>query len=176
MSSIRERLEAIEADITTLSYDAIVNAANSALMPGGGVDGAIRRKAGPELTERLYRIGRCEEGEAIITPGFRLPAKHVIHTVAPIWNGEDSDTQVSTLARCYANSLRLADEHSIRSIAFPCIGTGIYGWPSDLAGDIAFHEVTKHLRTSSVQTMVTFCCFSQADKARYAELIAWMKD
>src|SRR5215510_8123010 len=110
MKSIRARIEAIEADITTLSLDAIVNAANAALMPGGGVDGAIRRKAGREIDEDLYNIGRCEEGEAVITPGYKLPAEHVIHTVAPVWSGGSIRSEhEAKLARCYANALALAD-------------------------------------------------------------------
>jgi O-acetyl-ADP-ribose deacetylase (regulator of RNase III) len=176
MTSLRLRLETIEADITTLTRDAIVNAANSALMPGGGVDGAIRRKAGHELDGHLYGIGRCPEGEAVITPGYRLPAKHVIHTVAPVWaGGEDRTTQEATLSRCYGNSLALADAYLIRSIAFPCIGTGIYGWPSDVAAKIAFDAVIAHLRRSTTQTLVTFCCFARSDRERYAGLIAGLE-
>ena len=171
------RFEAIEADITTLAVDAIVNAANSALMPGGGVDGAIRKKAGPELNDELARIGFCAEGAALITSGYRLPAAYVIHTVAPIWaGGTKRAAQDETLARCYANALKLADENNVRTIAFPAIGTGAYRWPPDAAAKIAFDIVVKHLRQSEVQTTVTFCCFARADRERYADLIAALRD
>jgi O-acetyl-ADP-ribose deacetylase len=174
---IAGRIEAVEADITTLAVDAIVNAANSALMPGGGVDGAIRRKAGQELNDELARIGFCAEGDALITSGYRLPAAYVIHTVAPIWAGNAKRTaQEETLARCYANALKLADENNIRTIAFPAIGTGAYRWPADVAAKIAFDTVVKHLRQSEVQTSVTFCCFARADRERYADLIASLRD
>jgi O-acetyl-ADP-ribose deacetylase (regulator of RNase III) len=174
---IAGRIEAIEADITRLTVDAIVNAANSALMPGGGVDGAIRRRAGKELDEELFRIGHCPEGHALITSGYRLPAAYVIHTVAPIWAGGAKRTgQEETLARCYANALKLADENNVRTIAFPAIGTGAYRWPTDVAAKIAFDTVVKHLRQSDVQTIVTFCCFARADRERYADLIARLND
>jgi O-acetyl-ADP-ribose deacetylase (regulator of RNase III) len=171
------RIETIEADITTLAIDAIVNAANSALMPGGGVDGAIRRRAGRELDEELFKIGHCPEGHAIITSGYRLPAAYVIHTVAPIWaGGGKRAAQEETLARCYANALKLADENTIRTIAFPAIGTGAYRWPSDVAARIAFDTVVAHLKRSEVQSTVTFCCFARADRERYVELIAGLRD
>ena len=163
-------MEAIEADITTLAVDAIVNAANAPLLPGGGVDGAIRRKAGRELDDELYRIGRCEDGSAVITPGYRLPASRVIHTVAPIWAGRDDQKQ--TLARCYASVLSLADDYRLGTIAFPAIGTGAYGWPSDMAARIAFDAVTAHLALCDVQTRVIFCCFSGTDCQRYTTLIS----
>jgi O-acetyl-ADP-ribose deacetylase (regulator of RNase III) len=171
------RLEAIEADITTLSVDAIVNAANSALMPGGGVDGAIRKRAGRELDEELRRIGSCCEGEAVITDGYRLPAAYVIHTVAPIWaGGKNRGAQEAMLARCYTNALKLADENRIRTIAFPAIGTGAYRWPSDVAAKIAFDAVMQHLKRSDMQSMVTFCCFARVDRERYSELIEALED
>ena len=170
MTGLRSRLEAIEADITTLHVDAIVNAANAALMPGGGVDGAIRRKAGRELDEDLYRIGHCNEGEAVITPGHRLPASRVIHTVAPIFAGHAD--QDSILARCYESALQLADTYRLRTIAFPAIGTGAYGWPADRAARIAFDAVGAHLGRCAIQTRIVFCCFSGADRNRYAALIS----
>jgi O-acetyl-ADP-ribose deacetylase (regulator of RNase III) len=163
-------IEAIEADIATLAVDAIVNAANAALMPGGGVDGAIRRKAGREIDDDLYAIGHCNEGEAVITHGYRLPALHVIHTVAPVWAG--AEDQKSVLTRCYESVLRLADIHQLRSIAFPSIGTGAYGWPAELAAGIAFGAVSAHLSICAIQTRIVFCCFSRADRERYAALIA----
>ena len=171
------RLDAVEADITTLPLDAIVNAANSALMPGGGVDGAIRRKAGREMDEDLYRIGRCAEGEAVITRGYGLPASRVIHTVAPIWAGGVSNPeQEATLARCYDSVLALADTHRLRTIAFPAIGTGAYGWPADVAAKLALERVTSHLAACEIQTRIIFCCFSRADRERYAGLIANLRD
>jgi O-acetyl-ADP-ribose deacetylase (regulator of RNase III) len=172
--SLRDRLEAREADITTLDADAIVNAANSALLPGGGVDGAIRRKAGREIDEALYAIGRCAEGEAVITRGFRLPAHWVIHTVAPIY-GTRADEQ-TVLARCYANALKLAELRLIGSVAFPAIGTGAFGWPSELAANIAFATVTDHLRRAAHPTRVIFCCFARADRERYEALIKRLTD
>lgn len=170
-------LETIEADITKLSVDAIVNAANAALRPGGGVDGAIRRAAGVRLDAALYKIGRCPTGEAVITPGFDLPAKYVIHTVAPIWGGGDErEDQERLFRRCYRNVLNLADENAIRSIAFPAIGTGAYGWPPARAADIAVEEVRAHLNAGGKQERVIFCCFSHADKERYMALIAGLTD
>ncbi len=174
--AIRDRLDAIEADITTLTIDAIVNAANSALLPGGGVDGAIRRRAGAELDEELRGIGSCAEGHAVITSGYRLPAAYVIHTVAPIWAGKSASGQDAVLARCYEAALALAEANAIRSIAFPAIGTGAYRWPADVAARIAFDAVVKHLRKSEMPAAVTFCCFSRADRERYADLIAALRD
>jgi O-acetyl-ADP-ribose deacetylase len=171
MTALASRIDAAEADITTLAVDAIVNAANSALMPGGGVDGAIRRKAGHELDNDLYRIGRCAEGEAVITPAYRLPASRVIHTVAPIWAGGGAG-QEETLARCYDSVLALADVHRLATIAFPAIGTGAYGWPADVAAKLAFERVVAHLAGCAIQTRVIFCCFNRADRDRYADLIA----
>ena len=163
-------MEAIQADITTLSVDAIVNAANAPLLPGGGVDGAIRRKAGRELEDQLYRISRCEEGSAVITPGYRLPASRVIHTVAPIWTGREEQQPI--LASCYASALSLADDYQVKTVAFPAIGTGAYGWPAELAAQIAFETVRAHLAACDIQTRIVFCCFSAADRDRYATLIA----
>jgi O-acetyl-ADP-ribose deacetylase (regulator of RNase III) len=177
MTGLHTRLEVIEADITTLQLDAIVNAANSALMPGGGVDGAIRRKAGREMDEDLYRIGTCAEGEAVITRGYGLPSSRVIHTVAPIWAGGISNTgQEASLARCYDSVLILADTHQLRTIAFPAIGTGAYGWPADIAAKLALERVMAHLMGCQIQTRIIFCCFSRIDRERYANLIASLKD
>jgi len=176
MTSTRDiaaRLDSIEADITTLALDAIVNAANEPLIMGGGVDGAIRRKAGREMEDDLRRIGRCPTGKAVLTRGYRLPAKFVIHTVAPVWSGGGArpEEKEFLLAACYTNSLILAETNRIETIAFPCIGTGIYGWPADRAAEIAFRAVAAHLRNSE-DMRVTFCCFSGLDRARYAGLIA----
>ncbi|HEX5281765.1 MAG TPA: macro domain-containing protein [Micropepsaceae bacterium] len=166
---LKQRIRIIQADITGLDCDAIVNAANSALLPGGGVDGAIRRRAGKELDDELLRIGRCPAGTAVITPGYRLPARRVIHTVAPVWNHHGSD-QESLLAGCYDSVLELADLHQLRSIAFPAIGTGVYGWPSGQAAAIAFASVTAHLSTCTIQDHVIFCCFTSLDLTAYSAL------
>lgn len=173
---VRDRLEAIEADITTLSLDAIVNAANEPLIMGGGVDGAIRRKAGPAMEEEIRRIGRCPTGEAVITKGHRLPARYVIHTAAPVFGGGGMTIaqKQHLLSACYRNALARADEHGIATIAFPCIGTGIYGWPADLACGIAFDAVVAHLGDCAIQTRVVFCCFASGDRERYAAKIGAM--
>lgn len=174
---IQDRLEAVRADITTLSVDAVVNAANTGLIPGGGVDGAIRRAAGPELTKETARIVRCPTGGAVMTGGYDLPAGHVIHTAAPIWEaGYRDDVQAALLGSCYTSVLRLADKHRIHTIAFPAIGTGIYGWPPERAANIAFGAVVRHLATGGKQTKVIFCCFNDADRARYQALIDALTD
>ncbi len=172
--NVRERLHAVEADITTLALDAIVNAANEPLIMGGGVDGAIRRKAGAEMEVELRRIGRCPTGQAVITKAYRLPAKFVIHTVAPVWDGDGAmaEQNQALLASCYRNALARADENAVASVAFPCIGTGIYGWPADLAARIAFDSVVQHARECTMQTRIVFCCFSRDDFLRYESLIA----
>jgi O-acetyl-ADP-ribose deacetylase (regulator of RNase III) len=167
---LRARLESIEADITTLAVDAIVNAANEPLIMGGGVDGAIRRKAGPEMEADLRRIGRCATGTAIVTGAYRLPAKFVIHTVAPIWSGDAGEKEL--LAACYRDALRLAADNRFATLAFPCIGTGIFGWPADRAAEIAFVSVVAHMRQNAWPDKVIFCCFSGADRERYQAMIA----
>jgi O-acetyl-ADP-ribose deacetylase (regulator of RNase III) len=167
---VKERLEAIQADITTLAVDAIVNAANARLLPGGGVDDAIRSVGGPELNAELARIGYCAPGAAVLTPGYRLPVRFVIHTVAPIWRGGDAEEE-RLLSSCYSTALKLADANDIVSIAFPAIGTGAYGWPAKSASEIAFETVTSHLARGGKQH-VTFCCFNAEDRERYAKLIA----
>jgi O-acetyl-ADP-ribose deacetylase (regulator of RNase III) len=169
LKALSDRLEAIEADITTLAVDAIVNAANEPLIMGGGVDGAIRRKAGPEMEADLRRIDRCPEGTAVVTAGYRLPAKYVVHTVAPVWSGSARDKD--RLEGCYRSSLELAGTRAIAVIAFPCIGTGIFGWPSELAAAIAFAATVSHLRANTIPEKAIFCCFNDADRQRYARLI-----
>jgi O-acetyl-ADP-ribose deacetylase (regulator of RNase III) len=152
-------LEARQVDITTLAVDAIVNAANESLAPGGGVCGAIHRAAGPELAIACARIGHCPTGEARITPGFRLPARCVIHAVGPVWRGGASG-EAALLAGAYRSSLRLADEHGVRSLAFPAISTGIYGYPLEAATEVAVATVREVLAAGSSVHEVVFACFS----------------
>jgi O-acetyl-ADP-ribose deacetylase (regulator of RNase III) len=167
--TIASRLCAVRADITTLSLDAIVNAANAELFPGGGVDGAIRKAAGREMDDELFKIGWCDPGTIVVTPGYRLPARWVFHTVAPIYSAGTGQEPV--FVRCYESALKAANERDVATIAFPCIGTGIYGWPAELAARLALDAVTAHLRAGGRQA-VTFCCFSESDRARYAALIS----
>jgi O-acetyl-ADP-ribose deacetylase (regulator of RNase III) len=157
------RIELMVADITTLKVDAIVNAANSALSGGGGVDGAIHRAAGPELLRACRGTGRCPTGEARITPGFQLPARWVIHTVGPVWRGGHADEE-RLLASCYRDSLRLATDpaYGIRSIAFPSISTGAYGFPIDRAAVIAVTEIHRFLAQSDTPERVILCAYSRS--------------
>lgn len=154
------RIEIIEGDITTLDVDAVVNAANEALAPGGGVCGAIHRKAGPELADACAKLGGCATGEAKITDGFGLPARQVIHTVGPVWGGGERG-EGELLANCYRNSLTLAADHGLRSIAFPAISTGIYGFPPDRAAFIAVRAVRESLAALPAIERVVFCCFGR---------------
>ena len=157
---MRERIEIVEGDITSLDVDAIVNAANTMLAPGGGVCGAIHRAAGPELAEACARLGGCDTGEAKITPGFRLPARYVIHAVGPVWGGGERGED-RLLANCYRNSLTLAAEQGLASIAFPAISTGIYGFPPARAAHIAVATVREALRDFPSIDRVVFCCFGE---------------
>lgn len=153
------RLRAMVADITTLDVDAIVNAANDALAPGGGVCGAIHRAAGPELAAACATLGGCPTGEARLTPGFRLPARWVIHAVGPVWRGGQAG-EAGLLASAYRSSLRLAEAQGLRSVAFPAISTGIYGYPVREATEVAVRTVREALEEGSSVADVTFACFS----------------
>jgi O-acetyl-ADP-ribose deacetylase (regulator of RNase III) len=158
-------------DITRLSLDAVVNAANESLLGGGGVDGAIHRAAGPELLAECRRLGGCPTGEARITAGYRLPARHVIHTVGPVWRGGGS-SEAELLASCYRSSLALARDHDLLTIAFPAISTGIYGYPLQPATAIAVREVRNWLAHQMQPRSVTFCCFSAEVAAVYSAALA----
>lgn len=164
-------MNAIQADITTLDVDVIVNAANSSLLGGGGVDGAIHRAAGPELLAECRTLNGCKTGDAKITKAYRLPARHVIHTVGPVWNGGGKG-ESEKLASCYRRSLELAAQHDLKSIAFPGISTGVYRFPADQAAEIAVETVRTFLTESHAGIDVTFCCFSERDLALYRELLS----
>ena len=153
-------LRAIQANIVTLDVDAIVNAANESLLGGGGVDGAIHRAAGPELLAECRTLHGCKTGDAKITKGYRLPARHVIHTVGPVWRGGKAH-EPDLLASCYRRSLELAEQHRLRSIAFPSVSTGIYGYPIDQATRTAVKTARDHLPSSLGE--IVFCCFSSGD-------------
>jgi O-acetyl-ADP-ribose deacetylase (regulator of RNase III) len=157
-------------DITTLEVDAIVNAANQGLLGGGGVDGAIHRAAGPELLEYCRTLGGCETGKAKITPGFQLPAGHVIHTVGPIWQG-GSQGEEELLASCYTSSLELALEHELRSIAFPNISTGVYGFPRAKAAEVAIGTVREFLEQNQHAPEVIFVLFDKENETLYTSLL-----
>lgn len=163
-------MKAIQRDITTLDVDVIVNAANRTLLGGGGVDGAIHRAAGPQLLEECRTLGGCETGEAKITKGYKLPARYVIHAVGPVWRGGGKG-EAELLAGCYRRSLELAREYGLKSIAFPCISTGVYGYPIEDAAKIAVRTVKKMLEESDDSPEVIFCCFSGSDLAVYQALV-----
>ncbi len=158
---VLERITIVEGDITGLDVDAIVNAANESLLGGGGVDGAIHAAAGPALLAECRKIGGCPIGEARITKGYKLPARHVIHTVGPVWQGGGAGEE-GLLHGCYRNSLQLAVENGLGSIAFPAISTGVYRFPPDRAAEIAISAVAGFLAQDTTMEKVVFCCFGQA--------------
>ena len=160
------RVEVVQGDITTLDVDAVVNAANASLLGGGGVDGAIHRAAGPELLEACRKLGGAATGEVKLTPGFRLPAKYVLHAVGPVWHGGDRG-EAELLKSCYRNALELAASHGLRSVAFPSISTGAYGYPIEEAAKIAQTTVRDFLRENARPERVVFCCFSARDRDVY---------
>jgi len=164
-----ERIKLIKSDITKVKVDAIVNAANKSLLGGGGVDGAIHQAAGPKLLEECRKLGGCETGEAKITNGYNLPARYVIHTVGPIWRG-GKNNEAKFLKNCYLNSLRLAEKYNIKTIAFPAISTGAYGYPKIKAAKVAIETVSDYLKKSKIKRVV-FVLFTNTDYQIYQKLL-----
>ena len=163
--SVANRIQVIVGDITRLDVDAIVNAANESLLGGGGVDGAIHRAAGPGLLAECQTLNGCPTGQAKITGGYNLAARHVIHTVGPVYRGHRHDAEL--LRSCYVESLRLAEEAGLATVAFPCIATGVYGYPQDQACQVAFAAVVEWLSTHELPGTVTFCCYGAGDAKLY---------
>ncbi len=165
-----ERIEIIRGDITSLDVDAIVNAANESLLGGGGVDGAIHQAAGPELLAECRKLGGCRTGNAKITAGYRLPAAHVIHTVGPVWRGGNAGED-ALLASCYRRSLEVALENGLRTVAFPAVSTGVYGFPAARAASIAVRTVASFLGKTPSSSGVVFCCFSEDSAELHREAV-----
>ncbi len=168
---MKPEIQAVEADITTLAVDAIVNAANNTLLGGGGVDGAIHRAAGPELLHECRGLNGCATGEAKLTGAYRLPSRYVIHTVGPVWQGGHAG-EAELLSSCYRSCLQVAASQAVRSIAFPGISTGVYGYPKAQAARIAVATVRRYAAQSDGLQQVIFCCFSHADLMLYQQLLA----
>ena len=168
-TALDNRIVLLADDITRLNVDAVVNAANESLLGGGGVDGAIHRAAGPELLAECRRLGGCPTGEARITPGYRLPARHVIHTVGPVYRGSPRDAQL--LASCYRNSPALAVEHELASVAFPAISCGVYGYPIEAASVIALGTTRDHLAAADLPERVVFALFSPRSLSVYEQAL-----
>lgn len=174
MMQMNNKIEVRQTDITTVVADAIVNAANSTLLGGGGVDGAIHRAAGPELLAECRQLGGCKAGQAKITKGYRLPVLHVIHTVGPVWNGGDHN-EPKLLASCYKSCFALAREHRLRTIAFPAISCGIYHFPVGQAVEIAVRETVAELSSNPALEKVIFSCFGDSVFQAYQNALAWAK-
>ncbi len=166
-----DRIQIVQGDITKIDVDVIVNAANTSLLGGGGVDGAIHRAAGPELVQECRLLHGCKVGQAKITRGYRLPARHILHTVGPVWNG-GANNEDELLANCYRNSLALAVKHDLTSIAFPAISTGIYRFPLERATEIAVREVRQFLAVNPSIAQVVFVCFSPEAAETYQRVLS----
>lgn len=171
MQEKNNHIQITVADITRLQVDAIVNAANNTLLGGGGVDGAIHRAAGRELLEECRKLGGCKTGESKITEAYRLPCKKVIHTVGPVWHGGKYN-EPELLASCYDTAMKLAESYNLKSIAFPCISTGVYNYPKKEAARIALDTISRHLDRGDYKGDVILCCFSEADAEIYRKLLA----
>ncbi|TPJ40266.1 O-acetyl-ADP-ribose deacetylase [Mesorhizobium sp. B2-3-13] len=171
MGAMGDRISVHTGDITKLAVDAIVNAANSSLLGGGGVDGAIHRAAGPELEFECRMLNGCKTGDAKITKGYKLPARHIIHTVGPVWQGGGKG-EAELLASCYRRSLELAVANDCRSVAFPAISTGVYHYPKDEATNVAATEVNDFIKQNTLPETVIFCCFDEAMAELYRRILA----
>jgi len=171
MSTLDQRISIHTGDITRLAVDAIVNAANSSLLGGGGVDGAIHRAAGPELEFECRMLNGCKVGDAKLTKGYRLPARYIIHTVGPVWQG-GSKGEAGLLASCYRRSLEIARAHDCRTVAFPAISTGIYRYPKNEAADIAVGTASDFLQQNALPETVVFCCFDDQTAELYQRAVA----